>query len=99
MDKPIIAANVPIKVTLEKNRNYFFCSCGRSSNQPYCDGSHAGTGFRPRRFTATEDGEAYLCQCKHTNNQPFCDGSHRGFDTAQVGKPGPGIADAEVADP
>lgn len=56
MDKPIVANNKPIAVGLEANREYHFCTCGRSSNQPFCDGSHAGTGFAPRAFTPQSDG-------------------------------------------
>ena len=88
MDKPIIAANSPIKVELEKGREYYFCVCGRSANQPFCDGGHASTTLKPRPFTAEQDGEAYLCRCKHTGNQPFCDGTHKRFSDAEVGKPG-----------
>ena len=68
MSKPIIAAVSPKKVTLEQGQEYYFCACGRSKNQPFCDGSHAGTDFKPKAFTAEESGDAYLCQCKHTAN-------------------------------
>ncbi|MGF1833192.1 glutamate synthase-related protein [Photobacterium sanguinicancri] len=91
MDKPIVADNKPIKVELTKGQEYYFCACGRSSNQPFCDGSHAGTGFKPKSFTAEETGDSYLCQCKHTENAPFCDGSHKQFSAEQVGYEGPGV--------
>lgn len=91
MSKPIIAAVSPKKVTLEQGQEYYFCACGRSKNQPFCDGSHAGTDFKPKAFTAEESGNAYLCQCKHTANAPFCDGSHKQFDQSQVGQEGPGV--------
>jgi len=91
MSKPIIAAVSPKKVTLEQGQEYYFCACGRSKNQPFCDGSHAGTDFKPKAFTAEESGDAYLCQCKHTANAPFCDGSHKQFDQSQVGQEGPGV--------
>jgi len=91
MQKPIISDNKPKAVTLEKGEEYYFCTCGRSSNQPFCDGSHAGTEFSPKGFTAEESGESYLCACKHTANAPFCDGSHKEFTDEQVGKEGPGI--------
>ena len=91
MSKPIIAAVSPKKVTLEQGQEYYFCACGRSKNQPFCDGSHAGTDFKPKAFTAEESGDAYLCQCKHTANAPFCDGSHKQFDKSQVGQEGPGV--------
>ncbi|MFT5451255.1 MAG: CDGSH-type Zn-finger protein, partial [Enterobacterales bacterium] len=91
MDKPVIADNKPVKVTLEKGDDYYFCTCGRSSNQPFCDGSHAGSNFKPKVFTAEENGDSYLCACKHTSNAPFCDGSHKQFASQQVGQEGPGI--------
>jgi CDGSH-type Zn-finger protein len=91
MNKPIVADNKPAKVSLNKDEEYYFCACGRSQNQPFCDGSHAGTDFKPKAFTAEESGDAYLCQCKHTGNSPFCDGSHKQFDAAQIGKEGPGV--------
>ncbi len=94
-DKPIIAATHPTKVVLEKGKSYAYCECGRSQSQPYCDGSHAGTEFKPKMFKAKSSGDAYLCQCKHTGNAPYCDGTHKTFTAEQVGKPGPGVtADA-----
>ncbi len=87
---PIIADNKPTAVTLEAGEEYYFCACGKSSNQPFCDGSHAGTGITPKAFTPDESGEAYLCQCKHSGNLPFCDGSHKQFSAEQVGTEGPG---------
>lgn len=91
MSKPIIAAITPKKVTLAKAQDYYFCTCGRSSNQPFCDGSHAGTDFKPKMFTAESSGDAFLCQCKHTANAPYCDGSHKQFDNERIGKEGPGL--------
>ena len=91
MTKPIVADNRPKKVELSKAKEYYFCVCGRSKSQPFCDGSHAGTDFKPRAFTAEEDGTAYLCACKHTANPPFCDGTHKQFSDEQVGKEGPGV--------
>lgn len=88
--KPVIADNKPVKVTLKADKEYHFCVCGRSQNQPFCDGSHAGTDFEPLAFTAKKDGDAFLCACKHSANLPYCDGSHKQFSVEQVGKPGPG---------
>jgi glutamate synthase domain-containing protein 2/CDGSH-type Zn-finger protein len=89
MSKPVVADNRPKKVTLEKGREYYVCACGRSKDQPWCDGAHAGTDFTPWRLKAEED-EAYLCMCKHTGNPPFCDGSHKRLADDLVGKEGPG---------
>jgi len=91
MSNPIIADNKPKRVTLNKDEEYYFCVCGRSNKQPFCDSSHAGTVFKPRVFTADQDGEAYLCACKHTGNAPYCDGSHKQFNDENIGKEGPGL--------
>lgn len=92
MKLPVIADNKPVGVELEKGKEYYFCACGRSKSQPFCDGSHAGTSFSPKAFVAEEDGKAYLCQCKHTANAPFCDGTHKQFSKDQVGQEGPGVS-------
>ena len=94
MTKPVIADNKPVKVELTKDQKYFFCACGQSKNQPFCDGSHKGTEFVPKGFVAEKDGDSWLCQCKHTGNAPFCDGSHKQFSDEQVGKEGSGSQDA-----
>jgi methylamine---glutamate N-methyltransferase subunit C len=94
MKNPVVADNKPKPVMLKKDEQYYFCVCGRSKDQPFCDGSHKGTDFKPKAFVAEQDGEAYLCACKHTGNAPYCDGSHKQFTDGQVGKEGPGI-DAE----
>jgi len=86
MNNPIVADNKPKKVTLVQGEEYYFCTCGSSKKQPFCDGSHAGTQFSPKAFVAQEDGDAYLCACKHTNNIPFCDGSHKKFSNEDIGK-------------
>ena len=91
MTKPIISDIKPKKVTLNQGEEYYFCTCGRSQNQPFCDGSHAGTDFKPKAFSAEESADAFLCQCKHTGNSPFCDGSHKQFDAEHVGKEGPDV--------
>lgn len=76
MDKPNIAGEGPVEIELEKDKTYFFCTCGLSSTQPFCDGSHKGTSFKSFAFTPDKDGKAWLCMCKHTAKQPFCDGTH-----------------------
>lgn len=71
MKNPVIADTKPVKVELTEGEEYYFCTCGKSKNQPFCDGSHAGTGFKPKSFVAEETGDAYLCRCKYSNNLPF----------------------------
>jgi glutamate synthase domain-containing protein 2/CDGSH-type Zn-finger protein len=90
MSNPVVANNKPVKVTLSKGQEYHFCTCGKSRSQPFCDGSHAGSGFQPRVIVSDEDGEAYLCACKHTGNSPYCDGTHKQFSAEDIGKEGPG---------
>ena len=78
--EPLIAAKFPIAVKVEKDKKYAWCTCGHSTNQPFCDGKHKsieGTPFAPQIVEFDEDKEVYLCQCKHTKNAPFCDGSHK----------------------
>ena len=77
MSEPNIAQKAPYKVELEEGKTYFFCTCGHSSKQPFCDGAHKGKGFAPHSFKAEKDGPAFLCGCKHTENKPFCDGCHK----------------------
>ncbi|RLQ23615.1 glutamate synthase [Seongchinamella sediminis] len=85
MSDPIIFDIKPAGVELDKGEERHWCSCGRSSNQPFCDGSHRGTGLEPLGFEARESGEAWLCQCKQTRNPPYCDGSHNQLSAADVG--------------
>jgi CDGSH iron-sulfur domain-containing protein 3 len=65
-----------IKLELEPGI-YYYCTCGESENQPFCDGSHAGTEFEPIEFAITEKKKYSLCTCKHTEKAPFCDGYHK----------------------
>ncbi|MDX2471162.1 MAG: glutamate synthase-related protein [SAR324 cluster bacterium] len=85
-DKAIVADNKPKKVELTKGEEYYFCACGKSTNQPFCDGSHKGTSFVPKKFTAEDSSDAYLCMCKQSKNTPFCDGSHKSITDEDVGK-------------
>ena len=77
MQKGEVAATAPIKVEVEAGKNYFWCACGRSANQPFCDGSHKGSEFAPVKWTAEDDGAKFFCACKQTDGRPFCDGSHK----------------------
>ncbi len=92
MSKPVIADNKPVKVELTEGQEYYFCACGRSRNQPFCDGSHAGSDFTPQSFVAESGGDAWLCRCKHSASAPYCDGTHQRFGDDQVGQEGPGIS-------
>jgi CDGSH-type Zn-finger protein len=75
MDLPKIADKKPAVLELEAG-DYFWCACGLSSKQPFCDGSHKGTGFAPQKVTIDEKKTVALCNCKHSENKPFCDGAH-----------------------
>jgi len=76
MEKAKIAGHGPIPLVMKKGEKKAWCSCGRSKNQPLCDGSHVGSSFKPLIFEAEKDGKAFLCTCKQTKNPPYCDGSH-----------------------
>lgn len=78
MDQPKIAGTKPAMLELDPGR-YAWCACGQSANQPFCDGSHAGTSFRPTMFEVAEPTKVAICQCKRTAGAPFCDGSHKTF--------------------
>ncbi len=76
MAEPNIAQKAPYGVPVEAGKTYWWCSCGQSANQPFCDGSHKGSEFAPKPYTADKDGTAWLCGCKYTKNPALCDGSH-----------------------
>ena len=76
MAQPIIGGREPIKVKLEKGETYWWCACGRSQNQPFCDGSHAGCGLVPMEYVAKVSRTMSFCTCKHTKAPPYCDNSH-----------------------
>lgn len=75
-EEPKIAQKGPYQIDLEAGKAYSWCRCGRSQKQPFCDGSHAGTGLEPLRFVAETAGTYNLCGCKATDDPPFCDGTH-----------------------
>ncbi len=76
MSEPVIAQKAPYAVDVEEGKSYFWCSCGKSAKQPFCDGSHQDTEFLPAKFDATESKTVYFCGCKKTGGVPMCDGSH-----------------------
>ncbi|WP_395373645.1 CDGSH iron-sulfur domain-containing protein [Marinicella sp. W31] len=80
MNKPKIAQKAPYVVDVESGQTYFWCACGKSQNQPYCDGSHKGSDFVPVKFAADRDEKVFFCGCKHSANAPMCDGSHNKLD-------------------
>ena len=80
MSKPTVAQASPCIVELEEGKKYWWCTCGLSKSQPFCDGSHQGTDFQPMAFIADKSGKRGLCACKQTQNPPYCDGAHKDVD-------------------
>lgn len=77
---PHIAERAPAKVSVVAGKNYFWCACGKSAKQPFCDGSHKGTGIAPLKFVSEKDKDVFLCQCKYSDKKPYCDGTHNKLD-------------------
>lgn len=75
--KPEIPRTTPCSVLVEAGKSYFWCACGRSQSQPFCDGSHKGTGFTPIKYVAEKKEWVWFCGCKQTDTAPLCDGSHK----------------------
>jgi len=75
-DAPKIAQKSPFPIEVEEGKAYFWCACGKSAKQPFCDGSHKDTEFVPVKYTAEESKKVFFCGCKHSANQPLCDGAH-----------------------
>lgn len=76
MSKPTIAGRAPLPIDVKAGETYWWCSCGLSKNQPFCDGSHQGSAFMPMEWTAESDRTAFFCTCKQSERSPLCDGSH-----------------------
>lgn len=76
MTAPIIAQKSPYPIEVEEGKTYFWCACGKSSKQPFCDGSHKDTGIAPVKYTADVSKRLFFCGCKQSGKQPLCDGAH-----------------------
>ena len=76
MEKPEVGGYKSIRMEMNPG-TYYWCSCGKSSNQPFCDGSHKGSSFSPKALEITETKTVSWCTCKLSANQPFCDGAHK----------------------
>ena len=68
--------NSPYKVTLEKGKEYYYCTCGKSPKAPFCSGAHKGSDKTPKAFKAEKDGDVWLCGCLKSSKSPYCDGTH-----------------------
>lgn len=79
MTDALVASRTPIAVEVEAGKTYWWCTCGRSASQPFCDGSHKGTAFTPQRWECERSEQKWFCGCKRTEKAPFCDGSHKGL--------------------
>jgi CDGSH-type Zn-finger protein len=86
MKRPYVADKCPkqyfyiyLRIQLEVGKEYYYCACGLSKNQPFCDGSHKGSPYTPIKFKA-EKADNYLCMCKHSKNLPYCDGTHQNLE-------------------
>lgn len=75
-NEPVVAGNEPTAVELKAGQTVWWCSCGRSKNQPFCDGSHKVTNLTPVEYTASRDRKVFFCCCKRTDKAPLCDGTH-----------------------
>lgn len=77
MQKPETPMKSPCAVDVEQGKSYWWCACGRSASQPFCNGAHKGSEFTPVEYTATETAKVYFCGCKHSQHAPLCDGTHK----------------------
>jgi len=76
MTEPVRASNTPYAVDVEAGKSYWWCACGKSAKQPFCDGAHKDTDITPLKYEATEAKKVYFCGCKATSKAPMCDGTH-----------------------
>ncbi len=77
MSEAVVAQAAPYAIEVSEGKRYFWCACGRSQKQPFCDGAHKGTGFTPVAYEAEASKEVFFCGCKQSENSPLCDGSHK----------------------
>ena len=89
-DQVVVAKRGPFGVVVEKGKTYWWCACGRSQSQPFCDGSHKGTDIEPVKFVADDDVMVAFCGCKHTCLQPYCDDSHSSLEEEEIRDPSEG---------
>jgi CDGSH iron-sulfur domain-containing protein 3 len=75
--QPVIAQKGPYAVAVEAGKSYWWCACGKSASQPFCDGSHKGSDFSPVEYKATDSKPVYFCGCKHGASGVLCDGTHK----------------------
>ncbi|WP_170607212.1 CDGSH iron-sulfur domain-containing protein [Ruegeria arenilitoris] len=75
-ESPTIAQKAPYPIEVTEGKTYFWCACGKSKRQPFCDGSHKGSGIEPVKFSAEASKKVFFCGCKHSANAPLCDGGH-----------------------
>jgi CDGSH-type Zn-finger protein len=76
-EQPTVAGRAPMPIEVEAGKDYWWCVCGKSAKQPFCDGSHKGSSFSPMKYTAPETKRAFFCTCKQTANAPLCNGAHK----------------------
>ena len=77
MSEPDIGGRAPIAIDVEAGKSFWWCACGRSKTQPFCDGSHKGSEFTPVEYIPEKTGKAFFCTCKRSAKKPLCDGSHK----------------------
>lgn len=83
MNTPTIAGVAPARLEVEEGKTYYWCACGKSANQPFCDGSHKGSEFSPIAYTAEQTKVVSFCTCKHSSRSPVCDGTHKTLSASQ----------------